>query len=416
MDEPIDDLLAQGRDEEVKARINTLLQQPAQTPMPPETAAGVLAAIMAADSASNTPVVGLHRSGNWRLYAACAAMVILVLGAGYFWFQSSGFSHKEQQQEKLADKTVNDVQPGGNKAILTLADGTVIDLDKSNNGTIATQGKTAVRKNIDGELEYRDANSPLTTDYSQNNSPAFNTVSTPNGGQYQVVLPDGSRVWLNAASSIRFPASFTGERKITMTGEAYFEVAHNEKMPFIINVNDKEEVTVLGTHFNINAYGNERAIYTTLLQGSVKVGRRPTSLRQLADTAGDAEMKEQSVVLKPGEQAIAIASPLTTEPADSRHPDKVGNSPLTINHSPNLDQTLAWKNGLFNLAGADLKDFMHQVERWYDVTVQYEGAVPNMVFQGKLNRGVPLSDIIDYLKNLGVSCELSGKVLHVKSK
>ena len=403
MDEPIEDLLGQGRDEEVKARINALLQQPAQTPMPPEAAAGVLEAIMATDNAHNTPVVGLHSTRDWRLYAACAAIIILVLGAGYFWFHSSGFINKEQQQVKLVDKTVNDVQPGGNKAILTLADGRVIDLDKAANGELAKEGGSIVSKKEDSRLEFQGAHSPLTTHHS----PVFNTVSTPNGGQYQVVLPDGSRVWLNAASSIRFPTSFTGDRKITMTGEAYFEVAHNAHMPFVVNVNDKEEVIVIGTHFNINAYDNERAIHTTLLQGSVKVaiGNRPSLLRQLADSAGEAEgrgqraEKEQSIVLKPGEQAIL---------SQTSHASQI--IPVQT------EEVIAWKNGLFNLAGADLKDFMHQVERWYDVTVQYEGAIPNMEFQGKLNRGVPLSDIIDYLKNLGLECQLTGKIVQVKSK
>jgi len=193
---------------------------------------------------------------------------------------------------------------------------------------------------------------------------------------------------LNAASSIRFPTAFTGERKITMTGEAYCEVAHNEHMPFVVNVNDKEEVMVLGTHFNINAYENERAIHTTLLLGSVKVVNRES-----------ANVNRQSVMLKPGEQvSLSQTSRLS-------HPIPV-----------QTDEVMAWKNGLFNLAGADLKDFMHQVERWYDVTVQYQGDVPNMEFQGKMNRGVPLSDIIDYLKNLGLKCELAGKTLHVKSK
>ena len=379
MDEPIEDLLSQGRDEEVKARINALLQQPAQTPMPPEAAAGVLDAIMATDNANATPVLGIHRSNNWRMYAACAAIVIVLLGAGYFWINTTRFSHKENPAGKLADKPVIDVQPGGNKAILTLADGSVIDLDKTGNGIIASEGKTTVNKKKDGEIEFQGAHSPLTT----HNSPALNTVSTPNGGQYQVVLPDGTRVWLNAASSIRFPTSFASERKITMTGEAYFEVAHNVHMPFVVNVNDKEEVTVIGTHFNINAYDNERAIHTTLLQGSVKVGID----------------NEKSVVLKPGEQVSLSQTSHLTQPIPVQ-----------------TEEVVAWKNGLFNLAGADLKDFMRQVERWYDITVKYEGAVPNMEFQGKLNRGVPLSDIIDYLKNLGVECQLTGKTLHVKSK
>jgi ferric-dicitrate binding protein FerR (iron transport regulator) len=406
MEEPIDDLLSEGRDEEVKARINALLLQPAQTPMPPETAAGVLAAIMATDNTNNTPVVGLHRSGNWRLYAACAAIVILTLG-GYFWFSKVGSSYKQNLPGKLADKKMKDVLPGGSKAILTLADGTVIDLDKAAKGELAKEGGSTVSKKEDSLLEFQSAHSPVLSgaEGTTHHSPAFNTVSTPNGGQYQVVLPDGTRVWLNAASSIRFPTSFAGDRKITMTGEAYFEVASlrlrsGQKIPFIVQKSDMI-VQVLGTHFNINAYDNERAIHVTLLQGSVRVGSRQWAVGsgEKAEGRGQKAEKEQSVILKPGEQvSLSHTSQLS-------HPIPV-----------QTEEVIAWKNGLFNLAGADLKDFMHQVERWYDVTVQYEGTVPNMEFQGKLNRAVPLSDIIDYLKNLGVECQLTGKIVHVKSK
>ncbi len=380
MEETIDDLLAQGRDEEVKARIEQMLQQPAQTPMPPEVAAGVLEAIV---GSHRTPVVAIQTNRYWRLMAACAAIMILAAGASYFW-RHTPVLPKENPPTRLANKTAKDVQPGGNKAILTLADGSVIDLNSISNGTIAKEGKTIVKKKEDGQLEYQGANSPLTTHHSP-----FNTVTTPNGGQYQIVLPDGSHVWLNAASSIRFPTAFTGARReVRVTGEVYFEVARKANMPFVVNVNDKEEVTVIGTHFNINAYENEKTIRTTLLQGSVKVVNGQWSMAN-----------GKTAILKPGEQAVI---------AD--------NSPLTINHSPDLEQVIAWKNGLFNLAGADLKDLMHQVQRWYDVRVQFEGAIPNIEFQGKLNRGVPLSDIIDYLKNFGVECKLEGKTLLVKSR
>jgi ferric-dicitrate binding protein FerR (iron transport regulator) len=388
MDEQIDDLLSQGRDEEVRARIDSMLQQPAQTPMPPEVAAGVLEAIVTADEADNTPVVEIQRTRKWWLVAACAAFVLLALGAGYCWLYTPNGSHQEHTQQKLANKPVNDVLPGGNKAVLTLADGSRIVLDSTAAGALTLQGNTKIMMQHKGTLAYHSGKQKTGTPV------LYNTVSTPNGGQYQIILPDGTHVWLNAASSIRFPTAFASERKITMTGEAYFEVAHNAHRPFIVNVNNKEEVTVLGTHFNINAYDNEKAIHTTLLQGSVKVGKGQT-----------AKGSEQSVTLKPGEQAIALTSPLTTH-----------HSTLTIDHSPDIDKVMSWKNGLFNLTGADFTDFMRQVERWYDVTVHYESAVPGMEFQGKLNRAVPLSDIVEYLKNLGVACRLEGKTLFVKAK
>ncbi|OQP40769.1 hypothetical protein A4H97_14210 [Niastella yeongjuensis] len=384
MDEPIDDLLAGGRDEEVKARIALMLQQPAQTPMPPEVAAGVLEAIVASDKAGAAPVVDIRRHRNWALVAACAAIVILASGTGYFWVNSSSFSNKDNPPAKLVNKTITDVLPGGNKAILTLADGSEVVLDSTTAGGLQVQGQTKVLIQHNGSLAYH-ADKQMT-----GNAPVlYNTVTTPNGGQYQIILPDGSRVWLNAASSIRFPIDFTGpQREVTITGEVYFEVAKDKTKPFKVNVNNKSEVEVLGTHFNINSYGDDGNIMTTLLEGSVKVGR-----------GQKAEGRENSVVLKPGQQAILSQSSQTSRIIPVQ-----------------TDEVMAWKNGLFNLAGAGLKDFMHQIERWYDVTVQYEGVVPDMEFQGKLNRAVPLSDILDYLKNLDLECRLNGKTLHVKSK
>jgi ferric-dicitrate binding protein FerR (iron transport regulator) len=361
MDEQVDDLLSQGRDEEVKAMINAMLQQPAQTPMPPEVAAGVLEAIVSSDGADNTPVVDIKRKRTWRLFAACAAF-ILALGAGYCWLHIPGIANKENNQEPER-KPVAAILPGGNKAVLTLADGRRFVLDSSTAGGLALQGNTKILIQDEGTLAYHSSKQ-----MAGNGPVLYNTVSTPNGGQYRIILPDGTRVWLNAASSIRFPTSFAGERKITMTGEVYFEVAHDKKHPFRVSAPDLF-VEVLGTHFNIKAYANDVA-KTSLLTGSLKANDK---------------------LLKPG-QAYANGDVVET----------------------NTDQDVAWKNGLFNLSGADFKDFMRQVERWYDVTVQYEGAVPNIEFQGKLNRAVPLSDNIDYLKNLGVACYLEGKTLFVK--
>jgi ferric-dicitrate binding protein FerR (iron transport regulator) len=317
--------------------------------------------------------------------------VVLALGAGYFWFSTSGFSGNKKSPEKLAGNSIQDVPPGGNKAILTLADGSQLVLDSSAAGGLKVQGATKILIQDNGTLAYH-ADKQMT-----GNAPVlYNTVTTPNGGQYQIILPDGSRVWLNAASSIRFPTTFTSERTITMTGEAYFEVAKDKTKPFKVNVDDKSEVEVLGTHFNINSYGDDGNIMTTLLEGSVKVG---VGNRQFMTSRDGQAIRNNTVILKPGQQAILSQ----TSQASQIIPVQTY-------------EVIAWKNGLFNLAGADLKDLMHQVERWYDLRVQYEGAVPDMEFQGKLNRAVPLSDIIDYLKNLGVECSLEGKTLHVKSK
>jgi transmembrane sensor len=387
MNESIDDLLSQGRDEEVKAIINAMLQEPTQTPMPPEAAAGVLEAITAADAAHNThktPVVNMQSARKRRLYAACAAMIITILGAGYFWLHTTN-PNKEIKQEKTTAHTTAAILPGGDNAVLTLSDGRQIILDSSSAGGLALQGSTKVLILDKGKLAYQP--------YGKNEGPElYNTVSTPNGGRYQIVLPDGTRVWLNAASSIRFPTTFTGERNITMTGEAYFEVVHDKNHPFKVSANNLL-VEVLGTHFNMNAYSNETATKTTLLEGKVKIAA--IGNRQSAKDA------ERAIVLKPGEQAA-----LAADIADSR---------FTIADA-DVAKVIAWKNGLFNLSGADLKDFLRQVERWYNITVQYESPVPLIEFQGKLNRAVPLSDIIDYLKNLGIECSLNGKTLSVKGK
>ena len=366
MNESIDDLLSQGRDEEVKAMIHSMLQEPAQTPMPVEAAAGVLEAITAADAVHNATVVNMKSTRKWRFYAACAAMIITILGTGYFWYHTKKVPGKESAQGNPPANTTAAILPGGDHAVLTLADGRQIVLDSSSTGGLAVQGTTKILMLDKGKLAYEA--------YGKKNYDGpilYNTLSTPNGGQYQIVLPDGTRVWLNAASSIRFPTTFTGERNVTMSGEAYFEVAHDKHHPFKVSANNLL-VEVLGTQFNIKAYVNETGIKTSLVTGSLVANNQ---------------------LLKPGEAWMN---------------GKVAET--------NTDEDIAWKNGLFNLSGADLRDFMRQMERWYDITVQYEGPVPNIEFQGKLNRGVPLADIIDYLKNLNIECSLKGKTLLVKTK
>jgi ferric-dicitrate binding protein FerR (iron transport regulator) len=208
---------------------------------------------------------------------------------------------------------------------------------------------------------------------------------------------------LNAASSLRYPTAFTGaERKVTVTGEAYFEVAHNARMPFVVNVNDKEEVTVLGTHFNINAYDNENAIHTTLLQGSVKVGSRQWAIGSGEKAKGSrqrAETKEQSVMLKPGQQAILSQSSQQSQTIPVQTVD--------------VDKVIAWKNGVFNFDGATLQEVMHQLERWYDIEVQYEPGVPNLEFVGKMGRDLSLNNVLRGLELSKVHFRLEGRKLTV---
>jgi ferric-dicitrate binding protein FerR (iron transport regulator) len=316
----------------------------------------------------------------WRRIAVAAAILVM-LGAGtYIWLMrtpenktvKTGTSANEQQ----------DVLPGGNKAVLTLADGSTIILDSAKNGQLVQQGKTTIIKSGDGKLVY-DAKA-LTTDQSPI---TYNTLATPRGGQYQLVLPDGSKVWLNAASSIRYPTVFTGtERKVEIKGEAYFEVAHltpkgnSKKAPFIVKFatpsGNGGEVVVLGTHFNVNAYEDEAMVKATLLEGSVQV-------------TGNAA----SATLKPGEQAVLSQT----------------NAPLTIDHSPNLDQVMSWKNGQFYFSNSDIETIMRQMARWYDVEVEYK-VRPEDRYTVSLSRHVPVSKLLKYLElSGGVRFKIDGK-------
>jgi len=254
----------------------------------------------------------------------------------------------------------NDVSPGGDKATLILADGSTIVLDETQNGTIAQQGNSKIIK-LDGKLSYDPTN-------KNSREIVYNTISTPKGGQYQLELPDGSQVWLNATSSIHFPTSFTGtERRIEITGEAYFEIAKNPNMPFIVTVSNSE-VQVLGTHFNINAYNDEDNVKTTLLEGSVRF------------------VNDGSVnILKPGQQAQLTKEGTTKVVSDV-----------------NVDNVVAWKNGMFDFENASIETVMRQLSRWYDVEIEYKGKTDDL-FIAEMRRNIKLSDALKAL-------ELTGKV------
>jgi ferric-dicitrate binding protein FerR (iron transport regulator) len=254
----------------------------------------------------------------------------------------------------------NDVSPGGDKATLILADGSTIVLDETQNGTIAQQGNSKIIK-LDGKLSYDPTN-------KNSREIVYNTISTPKGGQYQLELPDGSQVWLNATSSIHFPTSFTGtERRIEITGEAYFEIAKNPNMPFIVTVSNSE-VQVLGTHFNINAYNDEDNVKTTLLEGSVRF-------------VNDGSIN----ILKPGQQAQLTKEGTTKVVSDV-----------------NVDNVVAWKNGMFDFENASIETVMRQLSRWYDVEIEYKGKTDDL-FIAEMRRNIKLSDALKAL-------ELTGKV------
>jgi transmembrane sensor len=341
----------------------------------------------------DTPVIPLRRK-NYSL-AAAAAVLLLTIGAGsYYWLFKQQAAPAPQQETAKAKP--HDLPPGKDAATLTLADGRTIILDSAS-GTISKQGGATVI-NLNGQVSYAKAG-----DKNEQAQVVYNTISTARGNQYQLILADGSKVWLNSASSLRFPTAFTGNtREVELDGEGYFEITtlrlrSGQNMPFHVKTKT-QDVEVLGTHFNVNAYKDEETVKTTLLEGKVKVGSRQSAV----GSGEKAEGKEQSVILKPGEQAIAVASPLTTD-----------HSPLTINHSPDLDQVMAWKNGWFEFDNTDLKTVMRQISRWYDVDVRYEMKPDKETYGGRISRNLNLSNILKMLETYGVHYRLENKTLVV---
>jgi transmembrane sensor len=310
----------------------------------------------------------------WLRYAA--AVIIIAGFAVYF---GKNEPKKETSTAAVSKQVRTDVEPGRAGATLTLADGRQLVLDSLGNGIIATQnGAKVVLSN--GALSY-DQNGNASADI------IYNTMHTPKGRQFQLVLPDGTKVWLNAASSIKYPTQFIGnERRVEVTGEAYFEVVKNAQLPFIVGIPQGSEVKVLGTHFNINAYDDEDAIKTTLLEGSIRIGNRQSAMEA-----------ERAVVLKPGEQAVLSRA----------HP------PLTIHHSPNLEQVLAWKNGLFNFNGYDIKAVMREIGRWYDLDIVYEAEPEPEEVMGELQRNLTLSQVMKILQKIHVKYRIEGRQLIV---
>jgi transmembrane sensor len=344
-----------------------------------------------------TPVIRLYHRVHvlrtaWFRYAAA---VIIVLGVGvYLWNTQTKEKPSVTQVSPLPVK--NDVAPGGNKAILTLADGSKIVLDSAQNGTIATQGNSDIVKR-DGQVLY---NKQSSADSRLPAAVAYNTMTTPRGGQYQLTLSDGTEVWLNAESSITYPTAFIGnERKVMVTGEAYFEVTHDKKKPFKVIVaphasrltpHDEVEIEVLGTRFNVNAYKEEPTINTTLLEGSVRL-TLPTADSRLPTA------EKTVLTLKPGQQG------------------QLTDRGLFLAAHPDVAQVMAWKNGVFNFNNLSLEEVMRQLSRWYDVQVVYEGTVPKMTFGGKMGRDLNLSQVLKVLDVLGVKFRIEGKKLVVKS-
>lgn len=331
--------------------------------------ARVLATIQQSDE---LPVV--KPKPNWQIPAA-AAIILVVLSLGIY-FASVPETHQKETASVAQPKPANDVLPGGNKAMLTLADGSSIVLDSASTGIISLQGGSSVQKLKNGLVAYTLQGSPV----AQHTAVVYNTISTPRGGQYQITLADGTMVWLNAASSIRFPVVFSGsERTVEITGEAYFEVAKNKDMPFKVKA-ASAEIEVLGTHFNVNAYDDEPSLNTTLLEGAVKISTLASGGSQV------------SKYLKPGQQAGI---------------SKAGK--ITVTDNADTEEAVAWKNGRFQYNGTDLKTILRQIARWYDVDVEYKGEI-DLHCTGQLTRNENVSRVFEKLAlTEAVQIKIEGK-------
>lgn len=299
-----------------------------------------------------------------RYRIAIAAMLLVSLSAG-LWFYST-------QQSPATNFAHEDILPGSNKAFLTLADGTKLSLTDQKAGKLIEQAGVKITKGKNAELIY-------TVLPSSGNKLEYNTISTPRAGQYQVNLPDGTKVWLNAATSLRFPTNFatSRERRVELTGEAYFEVAKDPKKAFIVR-SAEQEVRVFGTHFNINSYPDEQNIFTTLLEGSVSVN---------------------GTLLKPDQQSVLNAGNMKILPAD-------------------IENVMAWKMGFFRFDEESLESIMKKVSRWYDVEVEFKDAeLKELEFGGIVSRSEKISKVLRMLElSTSMSFKLEDQKVIIKHK
>lgn len=315
-------------------------------------------------------VIPFYKKAQFR---AAAVVLLFLLGSTVY------YSLHSQDGKAIAVEKVQpfkDIEPGKNSAVLTLSNGAQILLGNARNGTLAQQGNMKVLK-MNGRISYTKAAA------NKNEKPVYNTIATTRGNEYQLILADGTKAWLNAASSIHFPAAFTGnERRVEITGEVYFEVAHDRSKPFRVEFSNasgrKGEVEVLGTHFDVNAYPDENAIKTTLLQGSVKI-----------------RQSDKIQMLSPGQEAI------------------ISSDAITLKKDVDVAQVTAWKDGYFLFNNTDIQTIMRQVTRWYDVDVNFEGKIPADGFTGKISRNVPLSKFLRILELNDLKVRTEGRIITV---
>lgn len=344
----------------------------------PDRKESMITGILESDTTGEQTYTKARILSVWKRWAAAAAVFFLVIAGGYLIWVEKENTTTGPDSLQLAE---NDISPGTSGAILTLDNGQKIVLDHLGQDTIAVQGNTSVISR-NGEIVYDGKN-------GSGNDLKYNTLSTPRGRQFQLVLADGTKVWLNAMSSIRYPAFFTSdERRVEISGEVYFEVAHltrkmnngEKRVPFIVQVNalsgDGGEIEVLGTHFNINAYNDESVVKTTLIEGRVKVKKG-----------------KDEAVLQPGYQSQVVK--------DGR---------IKVTKDVNTDMEIAWKNGFFTFDSSGVTTVMNQIARWYDIDVEYQdGEIPDERFGGDIQRNARLSSVLKVLEKSGVKFRVEGR-------
>ncbi len=319
-----------------------------------------------------------------KLWWMAAASAIFIVAFGIWVFRPSQVEPQAKHTPSQIEQDSLKIIPGGNNAVLTLSDGSLIILDSAADGLISNQGTAKVIKLESGKLAYNTVSSGKAA------SPVYNTISTPRGGQYQVTLPDGTVVWLNSASSVSFPTVFDETaRQIKITGEVYLEVAplinnsNQAKIPFVVKIASSSgthvgEVQVLGTHFNINAYDDEGAVRTTLLEGAVKCINGSNNM-----------------ILRPGQQA------------------NFSGSRISVKNDIDTDRVIAWKNGTFLFDSEDIESIMRQISRWYDIKVSYKGVISKEAFSGIVSRSSDLEQVLKIMEAGGVKFSIEGRKIIV---
>ena len=370
-----DELLELSGNEELKAELSITMKDFWTNPLPGNVTPNEILDAKFLELMQEAKIIDIQKPAKPKVpwisaitsYAAAITILFGLTIGMYYFFKTPAKNPTQTLTNMPAPIEINQILPGGNKAILTLSDGTTIDLANTQNGALATQGNIKINKS-NGVISYVNTN---------NNIPAmlFNIISTPKGGQYKLLLADGTKVWLNAASSLRYPISFNGnKREVELIGEAYFEVASDQSKPFTVSSNDLK-VQVLGTHFNINAYENEGFSRTTLLEGSIRIN-----------------VANNSQLLKPGQQARVSSL----------------NEIKVINHVE-TEEVVAWKNETFQFVKSDIYSVMRQIERWYDVEIEYRGNIPTH-FGGSISRNVTLDQVLNILQQTKkVRFEMEGK-------